>query len=81
MYKVQENFSNAILRSLMDNLHHRLKVELGRKKNFITTIKSILESVELQSLVRNILKYGKYSPAMFASFDTLYITRGKSYHL
>ena len=55
MYKVQENFSNAILRSLMDNLHHRLKVELGRKKIFYYNYKEHLK-------ISRIAKFGaKYS--------------------
>ena len=64
----------------MDNLHNRLKVELGRKnKTFTTVRKSILKLVGLQSFQwRNVVKYGKYSPAKFANFVYICITRRKS---
>ena len=39
-------------------MHNRLKVELGKKNEF-----SLLQ----QSLVGNVVKYGKYSPVNFRS--------------
>ena len=58
------------LRPAMDNLHNRLKVELGKNKIFTTARKRILKLV----------KYGIYSPAKFANFVYICITCGKSYH-
>ena len=51
----------------MDNLHNRLKVELGRKNEiFHTTVKKrILKLVELQSLVAKCCKIRKNSPCIY----------------
>ena len=65
----------------MDSLHNRLTFDLGKNtKAFTAARKRILRLVELQSSVENVVKYGKYSPAKFANFVHICVTRGKSYH-
>ena len=47
-------------------------------KSFTTANKSILELVELPSLVTKCYKNGKYSTAKFVNFVYICITRGQS---
>ena len=53
----------------------------GETKSFTTARKRIVKLVELQSLMAKCCKIRKiYSPAKFANFVYICITRGKSYH-
>jgi hypothetical protein len=61
---------------LMDNLHVRLIFGLGKKKRI--PVKNLLILVKLQNLViRNVVKYGKYSLAKFAYFEYVCILRAE----
>jgi hypothetical protein len=41
----------------------------------------MLKLVKLQSLARNVVKCGKYSPAKFANFVLICIKHGKMHHI
>jgi hypothetical protein len=41
----------------------------------------MLKLVKLQSLPRNVVKCGKYSPAKFENFILICITHGKMHHI
>ena len=71
MYKIQTGNFHLQNPSTIDNSSYRLNFDLGKKDeiyHYTVAQTSILKLVKLQSLVANVVKWGKYSPVKFANF-------------